>query len=321
LASLGRAARTQGEGPDAAGAIPRGQALTDELGSHVPLIVLWLRSQSAGPPWPQTGGVNWAGVGAFVAVVFGLGWAAWVGLQGILPLALRTYIAEFAPMFGVIGVLRVQRRGRLRMQRRVGLRRLAISLREALLGIGLVVVAVGAGLGLGLMSGAQVFRAGAGTGLLTSGLPLPVGLLIYLATAFGEEYGWRGFLVPQLAQLGGLRQSVLVAGLFAAWHFPPIFLYGFDYPAHHVEALGAFLAFAIPFTVVQTWLRAATRGLGAPVAAHAAFNLLTAIIYANVATLRWGLSAPVGLLGALPFAVIALAIVLTGRMWPARVAS
>jgi uncharacterized protein len=281
----------------------------------VALVTRWLRREEETAPWPTTGTVNWSGVVAFVLLAIGLGWAAWIGLRGLCPLALRTYIAAFAPMFAAIAVLRVQRRGSLRRDRRVGLKRVIESIPESILGICLVGAAVAAGVGLSLLTGTLALRVGVGQNLLGSGLPIPLILVLYWVTAFGEEYGWRGFLVPQLAPLGGLRISVFVAFLCAVWHVPPIFLYGFDYPAHQFAALGIFLAFAVPFTVLQTWLRAATRGLAAPVAAHATLNLLAGIVYANFSRANWTLAGPMGLLGTLPFAVGAIVIVVTGRLW------
>jgi hypothetical protein len=99
----------------------------------VALVTRWLRREEETAPWPTTGAVNWSGVVAFVLLAFGLGWAAWIGLRGLCPLALRTYIAAFAPMFAAIAVLRVQRRGSLRRDRRVGLKRVIESIPESIL--------------------------------------------------------------------------------------------------------------------------------------------------------------------------------------------
>jgi membrane protease YdiL (CAAX protease family) len=37
---------------------------------------------------------------------------------------------------------------------------------------------------------------------------------------FGEEYGWRGYLLPKLLPLGELRASLLVGVIWGVWHFP-----------------------------------------------------------------------------------------------------
>jgi hypothetical protein len=137
----------------------------------VALVTRWLRREEETAPWPTTGAVNWSGVVAFVLLAFGLGWAAWIGLRGLCPLALRTYIAAFAPMFAAIAVLRVQRRGSLRRDRRVGLKRVIESIPDSIVGICLVGAAVAAGVGLSLLTGTLALRVGVGQDLDVGFLP------------------------------------------------------------------------------------------------------------------------------------------------------
>lgn len=49
---------------------------------------------------------------------------------------------------------------------------------------------------------------------------LPVLLAGTLLSVFGEEYGWRGYLLPKLLPLGELRASLIVGGIWGVWHFP-----------------------------------------------------------------------------------------------------
>ena len=56
------------------------------------------------------------------------------------------------------------------------------------------------------------------------------GLVFGLATALGEEIGWRGFLVPELSKTMGFTATALISGIvWACWHFP-ILIWG-DYNA------------------------------------------------------------------------------------------
>ena len=49
---------------------------------------------------------------------------------------------------------------------------------------------------------------------------VPVLLAGTLLSVFGEEYGWRGYLLPKLLPLGELRASLIVGVIWGVWHFP-----------------------------------------------------------------------------------------------------
>jgi CAAX protease family protein len=44
--------------------------------------------------------------------------------------------------------------------------------------------------------------------------------------AFGEEFGWRGYLFPRLMPLGLPAAVVLSGAIWAVWHLPGYFIYG-----------------------------------------------------------------------------------------------
>ncbi|MFN8442828.1 MAG: CPBP family intramembrane glutamic endopeptidase [Caldilineaceae bacterium] len=49
--------------------------------------------------------------------------------------------------------------------------------------------------------------------------------------AFGEEYGWRGFLLPHLLPLGSWQTHLISGILWGLWH-APLILMGFNYPGY-----------------------------------------------------------------------------------------
>ena len=76
----------------------------------------------------------------------------------------------------------------------------------------------------------------------------------------GEEYGWRGYLLPRLLSLGEVRATLVVALIWGPWHVP-FLLAGLNYPG--VDFWLAFLVFL--FTVVAlsfayTWFYVASSG-------------------------------------------------------------
>jgi len=45
-------------------------------------------------------------------------------------------------------------------------------------------------------------------------------VLLPVVQVFGEEYGWRGYLLPKLLPLGERRASLIVGVVWGLWHFP-----------------------------------------------------------------------------------------------------
>jgi membrane protease YdiL (CAAX protease family) len=59
-------------------------------------------------------------------------------------------------------------------------------------------------------------------------VPLAALPLLFLdSAAWGEEFGWRGYLLPRLlARMGVLPASLLVGAVWTLWHLPGFFLSG-----------------------------------------------------------------------------------------------
>jgi uncharacterized protein len=115
-----------------------------------------------------------------------------------------------------------------------------------------VVVLIVQGLGLGEFSWSEV------------------GWLIYLALllkalpnvlfTFGEEYGWRGYLLPRLLPLGEIRATLLVALIWGPWHVP-LLLAGLNYPGVDPWlAILVFLFTLVALSFAYTWFYVASSG-------------------------------------------------------------
>jgi uncharacterized protein len=88
---------------------------------------------------------------------------------------------------------------------------------------------------------------------------LVIALPVTLFT-FGEEYGWRGYLLPRLLPLGEIRASVLLGVIWGVWHLPLI-LAGLNYPGVNVWLaiiIFTFVTVALSFT--YTWFYVASSG-------------------------------------------------------------
>lgn len=95
---------------------------------------------------------------------------------------------------------------------------------------------------------------------------VPMFIFLTVAAGFGEEFGWRGFLLPRLQ----IRHNALVSGLivgvaWAIWHIPLFFIKGTSQYEQQLQGglLPAILGYAI-FVIAQsvqfTWLFNNTKG-------------------------------------------------------------
>jgi len=100
------------------------------------------------------------------------------------------------------------------------------------------------------------------------------GLVEGLATALGEEIGWRGFLVPELYKTMGFTSTALISGVvWACWHYP-ILIWG-DYNAGTATWYGltCFTVLVVAISVVFAWMRLKSGSLWVGALLHASHNL------------------------------------------------
>ena len=60
---------------------------------------------------------------------------------------------------------------------------------------------------------------------------LVTGITVNGVAGFGEELGWRGFLLRELGVLGFWRASAIIGVVWGFWH-APLIVRGFNYPQH-----------------------------------------------------------------------------------------
>jgi len=64
------------------------------------------------------------------------------------------------------------------------------------------------------------------------GSSLFIGPWINSIFGFGEEWGWRGYLLPHLMPLGKVKAYLLVGVIWGLWH-APLIMVGFNYPGQN----------------------------------------------------------------------------------------
>lgn len=100
-------------------------------------------------------------------------------------------------------------------------------------------------------------------------------LLGSLTSALGEEIGWRGLLVPQLALSNSIVRTGLISGaIWAVWHMPLILFGGYNSDTPVVYALICFVILVLGISIPFAWMRMKSGSLWPAVVLHASHNLI-----------------------------------------------
>ncbi|QEO13348.1 CPBP family intramembrane metalloprotease [Agromyces intestinalis] len=104
---------------------------------------------------------------------------------------------------------------------------------------------------------------------------LPFVTALNCVATFGEEIGWRGWLLPSLRPLGTVWALIVSGVIWGLWHAPLILL-GYNYQRTDVLGLASMVAFCVLTGFVIGWLRLRSASVWPAVVAHAAINTATA---------------------------------------------
>ncbi len=133
---------------------------------------------------------------------------------------------------------------------------------------------------------------------------LVAGFTINGVLAFGEEYGWRGWLADELRPLGSFWANVLTGVLWGLWH-APLILMGFNYGSYGRIGTFFMIAWCIPLSFLLWRARQVTGSLLAPAVLHGAVNGFAGIFLIVLVDPNPLIAAPAGLVGAAAAAVVA----------------
>jgi membrane protease YdiL (CAAX protease family) len=240
----------------------------------------------------------------FIVLAFGLSWAIvlpiWFdgGLSSPSMQGLAT-LMMFTPAVGVLGVWAVTRTPAKEWARQTGLtlgesrKRTGLLVLTAWLGVPLLAfLALGLSAATGLVSldldRLSLFRAALeargieapadlGTAaLLQIVIAVVAGPVLNAIPALGEEWGWRGWLLPRLLTSNGVLTSLLLSGaVWGVWH-APLTLLGYNYPRLGSWAALTFIGFCVLAGVLFGWLRLRTGSVWPAVVAHGSLNAVAA---------------------------------------------
>jgi membrane protease YdiL (CAAX protease family) len=106
-------------------------------------------------------------------------------------------------------------------------------------------------------------------------LTLSFGLVGKISRALGEEIGWRGFLVPELAKVVGFPGVAAISGaMWAIYHFPVLLFADYNAGTPAWYGLSCFTVGVIAESFILAWLTLLSRSLWPAAILHGSHNLL-----------------------------------------------
>ena len=298
--------------------------------------------------------VPWGAVALFVVLAMGLAWLAALPLWLIdresaaaqLVASLTPWGVMLTPAIAAVVTMfatRTPRRERLRFlgmwplrpaKRVVWMTVLALFAPLLVTGLSIAVAALFGWVRLDLVhfSGFVEVQEAALPAGVDPGVLLPPGVLIAIQLAlfpilavipnsilgFGEELGWRGWLLPALRPLG-IWPALLVSGaIWGVWH-APLTLLGHNYGLFDWRGVALMTVNCMIWGVVFGWLRLRSGSVWPAAIGHGAFNgtggmILWFIASGEVETLNMALASVAGVAGWIVFAVIIAVLALSGQL-------
>lgn len=99
------------------------------------------------------------------------------------------------------------------------------------------------------------------------------GVSVNAVAAFGEEYGWRNYMVDALRGVKFWKACLLIGIVWGLWHFP-IILMGHNYPQHNVAGVFMMCAMTLALSVIEMYFVLKARSVYPAAIIHGSFNAL-----------------------------------------------
>ncbi len=133
--------------------------------------------------------------------------------------------------------------------------------------------------------------------------------------AFGEELGWRGFLLPALRRYGTVVALLLSGVVWGLWHAPVILL-GYNFSRPDITGVLFMVAGCVAWGILLGWLRLRSASVWPAVFAHGALNAsgaMFALFYLAGTTTDLAFSGPLGVAFWIVGGAVALVLLVTGQ--------
>jgi membrane protease YdiL (CAAX protease family) len=135
---------------------------------------------------------------------------------------------------------------------------------------------------------------------------LIAGITINALAAFGEELGWRGFLLHAFKEMKFLKASLIIGGIWGIWH-APLILMGHNYPQHPQIGVFMMIILSILLTPLLLYITIKSKSVIAAAIMHGTLNATSGI---SIMAISGGNDLNSGIAGLAGFITIILFIIL-----------
>jgi len=112
--------------------------------------------------------------------------------------------------------------------------------------------------------------------LLILAAGLFAGITINAVAGFGEELGWRGFLLREFSEMSFVKASLLIGIIWGIWH-APLILMGHNYPQHSQLGVLMMVVLCILLTPLLLYITIKARSVIAAAVMHGTMNAVAGL--------------------------------------------
>ncbi len=131
---------------------------------------------------------------------------------------------------------------------------------------------------------------------------LIAGITINAVAGFGEELGWRGFLVRQFEKQKFLKVALIIGFVWGIWH-SPIILMGHNYPTYPVFGVFMMTAWCILLSPLFLYITLKAKSVIAAAILHGTLNATAGL---SIISLQGGSELNIGMTGLAGFITVTL---------------
>jgi len=129
---------------------------------------------------------------------------------------------------------------------------------------------------------------------------LIAGVSINAVAGFGEELGWRGFLLREFDYMGFWKSSAIIGLIWGIWH-TPIILQGHNYPQHPMIGVFMMIVFCLLLSPIFSYIRLKSKSVIAASIIHGSLNATSGLA---IMVVRGGNDLTIGVTGVAGFLVL-----------------